>query len=70
MRHVCRRLVHASPNGRLRHRQRRAKLTPPALQARNGSADWIGKGLSAGAKVLIHPPAAVRDGVRVKARKA
>jgi HlyD family secretion protein len=47
----------------------RAKLTPVTLQARNGSAAWIGKGLSAGATVVIYPPAAVRDGVRVKDRK-
>jgi HlyD family secretion protein len=47
----------------------RAKLTPVTLQARNGSAAWIGKGLSAGAKVVIYPPAAVKDGVRLRERR-
>lgn len=47
----------------------RAKLTPVTLQARNGTAAWIGKGLAAGAKVVIYPPAAVRDGVRLRERK-
>jgi HlyD family secretion protein len=47
----------------------RAKLTPVALQARNGSAAWIGKGLAAGAKVVIYPPAAVKDGVRLRERR-
>jgi HlyD family secretion protein len=54
--------VFVSDNGR-------AKLTPVTLQARNGSAAWIGQGLAAGAKVIVYPPAAVRDGVRVRERK-
>jgi HlyD family secretion protein len=47
----------------------RARLTPVTLQARNGSAAWIAKGLSAGTKVVIYPPTAVRDGVRLRERK-
>jgi HlyD family secretion protein len=47
----------------------RAKLMPVTLQARNGTAAWIGKGLAAGARVVIYPPAAVRDGVRLRERK-
>ncbi len=47
----------------------RARLAPVALQGRNASAAWIGKGLEAGAKVVIYPPAAVKDGVRLRERK-
>jgi HlyD family secretion protein len=46
-----------------------AKLTPVTLRARNGSAAWVTQGLSAGAKVVIYPPAAVRDGVRLRERR-
>ncbi|HET9975946.1 MAG TPA: HlyD family efflux transporter periplasmic adaptor subunit [Burkholderiaceae bacterium] len=47
----------------------RARLTPVTLEARNGSMAWIGKGLDAGAKVIVYPPTAVIDGVRVRERK-
>ncbi len=47
----------------------RAKLTPVTLAGRNGQSAWITQGLTPGAKVIVYPPAAVRDGVRVKARK-
>jgi HlyD family secretion protein len=47
----------------------RAKLTPVTLRARHGTAAWVTQGLAAGAKVVIYPPAAVRDGVRVRERK-
>jgi HlyD family secretion protein len=47
----------------------RAKLTPVMLAARNGSSAWISKGLASGAKVVVYPPAAVRDGVRLRERK-
>lgn len=47
----------------------RAKLTPVTLAGRNGQSAWITQGLAPGAKVIVYPPAAVRDGVRVKARK-
>jgi HlyD family secretion protein len=46
----------------------RARLTPVELRARNGSMAWIGKGLAAGAKVIVYPPPAVADGVRVHER--
>jgi HlyD family secretion protein len=47
----------------------RAKLTPVTLRARHGTAAWVTQGLAAGAKVVIYPPAAVRDGVRLRERK-
>jgi HlyD family secretion protein len=47
----------------------RAKLTPVTLAGRNGQSAWVAQGLAAGAQVIVYPPAAVRDGVRVKARK-
>lgn len=47
----------------------RAKLTPVTLAGRNGQSAWVTQGLAAGAKVIVYPPAAVRDGVRVKERK-
>jgi HlyD family secretion protein len=47
----------------------RARLTPVTLQARNGSAAWVSKGLKAGAKVVVYPPAAVAEGVRLRERK-
>jgi HlyD family secretion protein len=48
----------------------RAKLTPVTLRARHGTAAWVTQGLAAGTKVVIYPPAAVRDGVRLRERKA
>ena len=47
----------------------RALQTSVVLGARNGSAAWIRGGLTPGQQVIVYPPAAVRDGVRVKARK-
>jgi HlyD family secretion protein len=47
----------------------RAWLAPVTLRARNGSAAWLAQGLAAGAKVVIYPPPAVRDGVHVRERK-
>jgi HlyD family secretion protein len=47
----------------------RARLTPVTLRARNGSTAWITSGLSRGAKVVVYPPAAVRDGVRLRERR-
>jgi HlyD family secretion protein len=47
----------------------RAKLTPVTLRARHGTAAWVTQGLAAGAKVVIYPPATVRDGVRLRERK-
>lgn len=47
----------------------RARLTAVTLKARNGASAWIGDGLKAGARVIVYPPATVRDGVRVRERK-
>jgi HlyD family secretion protein len=47
----------------------RARLTPLTLAARNGDAAWIRQGLAPGTKVIVYPPPAVRDGVRVRERK-
>jgi HlyD family secretion protein len=46
-----------------------ARLVPVVLAARNGSAAWIRSGLATGQQVIVYPPATVRDGVRVAARK-
>ena len=46
----------------------RARLTPVELGGRNGTHAWIQSGLASGAQVIVYPPAAVRDGVRVRAR--
>jgi HlyD family secretion protein len=47
----------------------RARQVPVQLGARNGSAAWIRSGLAPGAQVIVYPPASVRNGVRVAARK-
>ena len=47
----------------------RARLVRVVLGARNGSAAWIRSGLLSGQQVIVYPPATVRDGVRVAARK-
>lgn len=47
----------------------RARLQPVTLGGRNGSAAWVTKGLQAGTAVIVYPPAAVADGVRVKSRR-
>jgi HlyD family secretion protein len=47
----------------------RARLVSVELAARNGSAAWIRSGLTTGQQVIVYPPAAVRDGARVAARK-
>jgi HlyD family secretion protein len=46
-----------------------ARLVPVTLRARHGTSAWIAQGLVAGTRVIIYPPAAVRDGVRVRERK-
>jgi HlyD family secretion protein len=46
----------------------RARTTPVEVGARNGIRAWIKGGIEPGAAVIVYPPAAVRDGVRVKAR--
>lgn len=47
----------------------RARLRPVTLGGRNGSLAWVRQGLDAGARVIVYPPAAVADGVRVAVRK-
>jgi HlyD family secretion protein len=47
----------------------RARVVPVQIGARNGAEAWVRQGLAAGAVVIVYPPPAVRDGVRVKARK-
>jgi HlyD family secretion protein len=49
--------------------QGRARLRPVTLGGRNGAQAWIREGLQPGASVVIYPPAAVRDAVRVSARR-
>lgn len=46
----------------------RVTQVPVALRARNGKEAWVSSGLSPDARVVIYPPAAVRDGARVKER--
>ena len=47
----------------------RARQTAVVLGARNGSAAWIRSGLTTGQQVIAYPPATVRNGLRVSARK-
>ena len=47
----------------------RARQTPIVLGARNGNAAWAVSGLTPGQQVIAYPPATVRDGLRVAARK-
>jgi HlyD family secretion protein len=47
----------------------RARLRQVVLGGRNGSLAWVRQGLEAGARVIVYPPAAVADGVRVAVRK-
>lgn len=47
----------------------RARLQPVTVAARNGADAWVQQGLQAGTQVIVYPPAAVADGVRVKPRK-
>jgi HlyD family secretion protein len=47
----------------------RARQTAVVLGARNGSAAWIRSGVTTGQQVIAYPPATVRDGLRVAARK-
>jgi HlyD family secretion protein len=46
----------------------RARLQAVEIGGRNGSDAWVLKGLQAGTKVIVYPPAAVADGARVSAR--
>jgi len=46
----------------------RARLTSVELGGRNGVQAWVRSGVKAGAEVVVYPPAALRDGARVKTR--
>ncbi|MEJ8827018.1 HlyD family efflux transporter periplasmic adaptor subunit [Variovorax humicola] len=46
----------------------RARLVPVDIGGRNGAEAWVLGGIPAGAKVIVYPPAALRDGARVKTR--
>ena len=45
------------------------QANPGVLGARNVSAAWTRTGLASGQQVIVYPPGAMQDGVRVKARK-
>ena len=47
----------------------RARQVTVVLGARNGSAAWVRSGITPGQQVVVYPPATVRDGARVAARK-
>ena len=51
---------------------RHARLQAVTLKARNGAEAWVGdgqdQGLAEGARVIVYPGAAVRDGVAVRVR--
>jgi HlyD family secretion protein len=49
--------------------QGHARQVAVTLGGRNGSVAWIRAGLTPGQQVIVYPPAAVRDGVRIAARK-
>ena len=49
-------------------RDGRARVTEVDVGGRNGVHAWIRSGLEAGDRVLVYPPAAVADGVRVEER--
>lgn len=46
----------------------RARVQPVQVLARNGSDAWLQGGLKPGTPVLVYPPAAVADGVRIVER--
>ena len=46
----------------------RAMTVPVDVAARNGEVAWVRRGLEPGARVIVYPPAAVRDGERVRER--
>lgn len=48
---------------------RQARLRPVGIGGRNASQAWITQGLKAGETVIVYPPAAVSDGVRVRPRQ-
>jgi HlyD family secretion protein len=47
----------------------RARLLRVEVAARNASEAWVRSGIQPGARVIIYPPAGVKDGARVRERK-
>jgi HlyD family secretion protein len=47
----------------------RARMTPVDVGSRNGGQAWVQRGLAPGAAVIVYPPPAVKDGIRVRPRK-
>jgi HlyD family secretion protein len=47
----------------------RARLTSVRVDARSGADAWVPQGLAPGATVIVYPPAALTDGMRVSVRK-
>jgi len=47
----------------------RARMVPVEVAARNGSDAWVRRGIAAGTRVIVYPPAAVADGARVRERQ-
>jgi HlyD family secretion protein len=47
----------------------RARMVPVVLGGRNGRTAWVRSGLQPGAQVIVYPPATIKDGIRVTARK-
>jgi len=45
-----------------------ARLVSVEIGARSASDAWVRKGLSAGATVIVYPPPAMKDGLRVRQR--
>jgi HlyD family secretion protein len=48
----------------------RAQLVPVEVAARNSSTAWVKSGVQPGSRVIVYPPATVKDGMRVRERKA
>ena len=46
----------------------RARQRPVQLAARNGVDAWLRGGIDAGTPVVLYPPSALADGMRVKTR--
>jgi HlyD family secretion protein len=47
----------------------RARLTTVDIAARGGGQGWVKRGLEPGAQVIVYPPATLKDGAKVVARK-
>jgi HlyD family secretion protein len=47
----------------------RARLTTVDIAARGGGQGWVRQGIEPGAQVIVYPPATLKDGAKVVARK-